>query len=572
MSTSVETAVPEGPVDDTGRLDGASKLRIFSVLAVIVLFTEVAPMQYVMVSAALRQIAPSFPTVAGANLNWAIIVFGVVGAATSPLIGKLSDIWGKKKMFLTCGVLFLIGCAICAVTSSWMLFLVGRGLQATAIATAVISYGLIRDLMPRRLVPVGLGIASTGLGVSAMAGPLIGGFIVEHYSWRAIFWFLFIFTVAMIPLVVLVVPESKLRTPQRLDLVGAALLGTGLVLTLIYLDNGQHWGWTEPSTLAYLIGGLALLALFPIVEKRVKQPIMDMKLLFTPRVSVVLFIALLASFMIGYQSYAVGYMTQSPPAAEVVEQVKAATWEQVKTGALQQAQAQAEAQAKAQLPPGVELPPGAVQVPEEMVLSQLPPDMVKVELDPGYTYGSGFSLLKFATHIALAQALIGMVFGFLGGLWIRRSGARNPLVFTLLIFVGTAVAYAVTGHGWVMLAGISAVFGIAFGLYYAATPNLIVEAVPAEQQGVSAGMLGVMQAMGVAIGLAVATAFLNANPVKAVVSVTGAPPVTQEIKLIYADKGYEISFWFVVGSSVIALIGAILMKHGRTPATGGTAH
>ncbi|MFC9997890.1 MFS transporter [Nocardia sp. NPDC127526] len=571
MSTSVETAAPPDAADDTGRLDGASKLRIFSVLAVIVLFTEVAPMQYVMVSAALRQIAPTFPS-QGANINWAIIIFGVVGAATSPLIGKLSDIWGKKKMFLTCGALFLIGCVICAVTSNWLLFLVGRGLQATAIATAVISYGLIRDLMPRRLVPVGLGIAATGLGVSALAGPLLGGFIVEHYSWRAIFWALAAFTVAMIPLVVLIVPESTLRVPQRLDLIGAALLGTGLVLTLVYLDNGQHWGWTEPATLAWLIGGVILLALFPIVEMRVREPIMDMKLLITPRVSVVLFIALLASFTIGFQSYAIGYWSQSPPAATVVAEVEAATWTEVKAGALQAAQAQAEAQAKAALPPGVELPPGAVVVPEEMVYAQLPPDMVRAELNPGYSYGDGFSLLKFATHIALAQAVIAMILGFLGGLWIRRSGARAPLILALVIFIASSIVYALTSHTWLTLALISAVFGIAFGLYYAATPNLIVEAVPAEQQGISAGMLGVMQAMGVAIGLAVATAFLNANPVKVDVSVSGAPTVTKDVPLLYTDKGYEISFYFVAAAAVVALIGAVLMKHGRTPATGGTAH
>ncbi|MGV9412079.1 MFS transporter [Nocardia sp. NPDC003693] len=571
MSTTVDTATPDGVVDDTGRLDGASKLRIFSVLAVIVLFTEVAPMQYVMVSAALRQIAPTFPS-QGANINWAIIVFGVVGAATSPLIGKLSDIVGKKRMFLTCGILFMIGCIICAITSNWLLFLVGRGLQATAIATAVISYGLIRDLMPRKLVPVGLGIASTGLGVAALAGPLLGGFIVDNYSWRAIFWFLFAFTVVMIPLVWVIVPESKLRTPQKLDLLGASLLGAGLVLTLIYLDNGQHWGWSKPSTLAWLIGGLVLLALFPIVEMKVKQPIMDMKLLMNPRVSVVLFIALLASFTIGYQSYAVGYMTQSPPAAEVVEQVKAATWEQVKAGALEQAQQGAEAQAKAALPPGVELPPGSVVVPPEAVYSQLPPDMVQVDLDPGYTYGDGLSLLGFATHIALAQAVISMILGFVGGLWIRRSGARAPLILALTIFIGSSIAYALMSHTWGALALVSAVFGIAFGLYYAAMPNLIVEGVPAEQQGISAGMLGVMQAMGVAIGLAVATAFLNANPVQAVVTVAGAEPVTQDIPLLYADSGYEISFYFIAGAAVIALLGAIAMKHGRTPATGGTAH
>ncbi|MGV9662460.1 MFS transporter [Nocardia niigatensis] len=602
MSTSVDTAVPPGTApDDSGRLDGVSNLRIWSVLAIIVLFTEVSPMQYVMVASALRQIAPTFPD-QGANINWAIIIFGIFGAAVSPLIGKLSDIYGKKRMFLVCSVLFLIGTALCAVTSNWAVFLVGRALEATAIATTVVSYGLIRDLMPRRMVPIGLGIASTGLGVSALAGPLIGGYITDHYSWRGLFWFLFVFTVVMLPLLIIVVPESKLRTPQRLDIIGAVLLGAGATLTLLYLDKGQDWGWTKPSTLVWLIAGLVLLALFPIMEMRAKHPIMDMKLLFNPRVSVVLFIGLLASFMIGYQSYATGYMTQSPPSAEVVQQVKDATWDQVKAGALSQAQgmaltqaraqglAQAEAQAKAALPPGMDLPPDVVkmltdkvnaqvtpevvnaQVPPEQVYQHLPPDMVKVDLNPGYSYGDNFSLLRFATHVTLAQSLIAMVFGFLGGLWIRRSGARWPLVTALVIFVGSGLAYAALSHGWQTQALISAVYGAAFALYYASTPNLIVEGVPAQQQGISAGMLGVMQAMGAGIGLAVATAFLVANPVTAVVTVAGQPPVTKDIPLLYSDRGYELGFYFVAISAAVALIGAFFMKHGRTPATGGAAH
>ncbi|WP_327140413.1 MFS transporter [Nocardia sp. NBC_01327] len=571
MSTSVDNAVPPSPeLDDSARLDGASKLRIYSVLAIIVLFTEISPMQYVMVAAALRQIAPSFPS-EGANINWAIIVFGVIGAAVSPLIGKLSDIYGKKKLFLVCGVLFLIGTVICALTSNWGLFLLGRGLEATAIATTVVSYGLIRDLMPRKLVPVGLGIASTGLGISALIGPLVGGYITDHYSWRGMFWFLFVFTLIMIPLLILVVPESKLRTPQRLDVLGVVLLGAGATLTLIYLDKGQDWGWLRPATLAWLIGGLVLLALFPIVEMRARQPIMDMKLLFTPRVSVVLFIALLGSLMIGVQSYGPSYMIQSPPSSEVVAQAKAATYEQVKTQALAQAQKQAEAQAQASLPPGVTLPPGAVKVPEAAVLAQLPPDMVQVKLDPGYSYGNGFSLMKFATHVTLPQSLISMLFGFLGGLWVRRVGGRRPLVVALAVFVVTGFGYAALGHGWVTMALLGAVMGTGFAMYYATMPNLIVEAVPAEQQGISAGMLGVMQAMGAGIGISVATAFLNANPVKAVVSVTGSPSVTQNVPLLFSDRGYELSFYFVVATSAIALIGALIMKSGRTPATGGTA-
>lgn len=520
--------------EDTGRLDGVSRMRIFSVLAIIVLFTEVAPLQYTMVAAALQKIAPTFPH-EGANINWAIIIFGLIGAAASPLIGKMSDVWGKKRMFLACGLIFLAGCALDAMTSSWWVFLVGRGLQAVAIATAVIAYGLVRDLMPRKYVPLGLGITATGLGFSALAAPIIGGYLVDNFSWRAIFWFLFAYTVVMIPLMVAVVPESPLRVDERIDVVGAALLSAGAALTLIYLDKGQDWGWSKPTTLLWLVGGLALLLLFFVVETRVSTPIMDMKLLFHPRVAMVLLAALFASFVIGVENYAMGYMSETPGA------------DVVKSGVLQ----------------------GTLAKVGQLTGQQLPPSAVQVKLDPGYTYGNGFGLLSYATHIAILGAALAMVFGAVAGAMARRIGARIPLLIALVIFVGSAVSFAVTPHTWQMFLLLNAIFGIGFGFYYAATPILIVEGVPQEQQGISVGMLGVMQSMGVAIGLAIVTALLNNSPVKAHVSVAGGPPNVSVVPQIFADRGYELGFWMVATASLVALVVAVLMRHGRTPATGG---
>ncbi|MBU3062999.1 MFS transporter [Nocardia sp. NEAU-G5] len=531
-TTSVE---PVG--DPTGRLDHATKTRIFATLVVIVVFTEVAPLQYTMISAALQKIAPSFPA-EGANINWSIIVFGLVGAAASPLLGKMSDVWGKKRMFLVCGALFVAGCVMDAVVHSWALFLVGRGLQALAIATQVIAYGLIRDLMPRRYVPLGLGITATGLGVSAIVAPLVGGYLVDNYSWRAIFWFLAGFTIVVAPFVMVIVPESKLRVRERIDVVGAVLLSAGATLTLIYLDKGQDWGWGRPLTLAWLIGGLALLVLFVVIERRATHPIMDMGLLFHPRVSLVLLAALFGSFMVGVQSYAIGYMTQTPKADVVAAGVQEATL------------------AKIGQQTGHPLPAAAVQV----------------HLNPGYSYGNGFSLLQYAVHVALLQAIIAMVCGALGGMLARKVGPRLPLVGALTVFVGSGIAFALLPHTWVVFLIISAVFGIGFGFFYAAAPILIVEGVPQEQQGISVGMSGVMQSMGTAVGLAIITAFLNASPVKADISVGGHHVSTSVIPDVFTDRGYNLGFWAAVVAAAIALGVALIMRHGRTPATGGAAY
>ncbi|MEV0706071.1 MFS transporter [Nocardia aurea] len=532
----MSTGTPQLDVD-TGRLDSSSRARIFAVLAVIVLFSEIAPMQYTIVAAALQKIAPTFPGV-GANINWAIIVFGLIGAAASPLIGKMSDVWGKKRMFLICGALFVVGCVLDATTSNWGVFLFGRCLQATAIATAVIAYGLIRDLLPRHMVPLGLGITATGLGVSSIAGPLLGGYLVDNYSWRAIFWSLAGFTLLMLPLVWLIVPESKLRVTERIDIVGAALLSGGAALTLIYVDKGHDWGWAESTTLAWLIAGLALLVLFVVVEKRVSTPIMDMTLLFHPRVAMVLAGALFASLQIGIVSYAIAYMAQTPDEATV-------------TAGVQQ---------------------GALTQISAVAGRSLPPEAVQVTLDPGYTYGSGYTLLEFAVRIALLGSVVTMICGALAGLLARRIGARIPLIVALSIFAAAGVAFAVLPHTTTVFLVVNSVFSIGFGFYYACMPILMVEAVPQEQQGISLGMLGVMQSMGVAVGLAVITAFLHAHGMRALVSVGGQQTPPTPLPDLFGDRGYELGFWVCAVASAVALTFAVIMRHGRTPATGGIAH
>ncbi|MEU6585604.1 MFS transporter [Nocardia sp. NPDC046763] len=528
--------VPGGP-GDTGRLSETSRARVFAVLTVIVLFTEVTPMQYTIVAAALQKIAPSFPGV-GADINWSIIIFGLVGAVASPVIGKMSDVWGKKRMFLICGWLFVIGCLLCAVTSNWVVFLIGRGLQATAVATTIIAYGLIRDLLPRKYIPLGLGITATGIGFAAVGGPLVGGFLVDSFSWRAVFWCLGGFSLLMMPVVVAVVPESALRVRDHIDMVGAALLSIGSCLVLIYLNKGQDWGWGRAATLAWLIGGIVLLALFFLVEMRSARPIMDMTLLFQPRVSLVLLAGLLASFYNGVHSFAIAYMAQSPSAATVSTGIQHATLARIRQSG------------------------GPV----------LSPDAVAVSLNPAYTYGDGFTLLQFATHVQLIQAVLSMVFGAAAGALARRLGARLPLVCALALFTASAACFALLSHSWVTFFWLNIAFGIGFGLYHASMPILMVEGVPQEQQGISLGMLGIMQSMGMAVGVAVVTAFLRAHPVTAEVTVDGHSPTTKLLAGVFSDSGYELGFWFSAVTALIALAIALIMRHGRTPATGGAAH
>ncbi|WP_231386842.1 MFS transporter [Nocardia sp. BMG111209] len=501
----------------------------------IVLLTETTALQTVMVGASLQKMTTTFSTV-GSDINWALIIAGVVGAPATPLLGKLSDMWGKKRIYLVSSGLFVLGNAIDALTSNWTFFLVGRGLQAFSTATLVLSYGLVRDLLPRRLLPAGLGIIAGGVGVSGLIGPLIAGALVDHFQWRSLFWFLVIYTVVAMALFATVVPESKLRVKQPIQPFGIVALSAGVFGILLYLSKGQDWGWGRASTLAWVIGGLVLLALFFLIESRSTKPVIDTKLLLNPKVGLTMVMMLFATGMLMVVATALGYMSQTPTADQL-------------RGMVAQ---------------------GAVDKAHQMTGLNLPLSLVKVSLDPTYHYGSGFGLLSFATHLGIWAGVVSLVFGPIGGILAHRIGARIPAIIACVVMVGVGVGFAlVTPHySWQLFGALNAIFGIGFGLFFASASILMVDALPEDQQGIGSGMLGVAMGLGSAIGAAAMAAFQSANPVHATINVMNQS-VSQAIPQIFSDRAYVLTFWAMSGLALVALVVALVMRHGRTPTTAG---
>jgi MFS family permease len=525
----VDRTVP-GDTNDEGRLVRASRGRLITILLAIVLFCEIVPFQYSLIGISVREIAPSFPQ-AGNNVGWMMTIIGLVGGATMALFGKMADIWGKKRVLLALGVLFVFGSLLCATTTVWALFLVGRGIQATSLAMSVAAYSLVRDIMPRSWVPVTIGFIGTGAGISTIAAPLIGGALTDHYSWRSLFWFLAVYAVIIIPLLVFAVPESRLRVRERLDIAGAILVGLGAAGLLIYVSEGSSWGWTAGSSLAYLLGGLAVLVLFWLWEHKASHPLMEPALLRTPQVSMVLAIQFLGATVLVAFGYVVAYMFETSGSA-------------VKLAII------TDAAAKAQLPASVVA--HAIQFRGDI------------------SYARGFSLLQLVLHITLWTSLAALILGPLGGVWARRAGSRIPLIAGLAAMLA-GMALLVGWHsGWQqqLLIGMLVLAGA--GLFYAAGPNLIIDAVPRERQGVSGGMLGVVGGFGIAFGTAALTAILVRHPFQVVSASPAGGKIVTDIPQVYTSAGFGQVYLIVgVGGTLIALVLAVILKSGRTPATGG---
>lgn len=283
--------------------------RSMLVLAPIMLLTMVAALELSMVYPAIRHMIPVFRTT---DVAWALTIVSLVGVATEPLTGRLADMYGKKRVLLALVGLFAIGSVMCAVTSDLTVLLVGRALQGAFLAVTGIGYGLVRDVLPADQVPLGLGVLSTGLGLSAVIGPFAGGALIDHLGFRSVFWFGLIYVAVVAPLFWWVVPESTVRLRRRLDILGALLVGGGIGLILLVVSQGTVWGWTADRSWACYLGGAVLLIAFAVRALRIDYALFDVRLMFGRAMAPTMLVTFLGTFVLSAYAYLSALMLQTP--------------------------------------------------------------------------------------------------------------------------------------------------------------------------------------------------------------------------------------------------------------------
>jgi len=151
--------------------------------------------------------------------------------------------------------------------------------QGAAGAILPLSIGIVRDELPRERVGVTVGLLSAIFGVGAGVGIVAAGPIVEHLSWHWLFWLPLVLIVIALLGAIFGMKESPVRTPGRLDVLGAGILSVALVSLLLAISDGQDWGWGSPRTVGLLALGVVALVVFVFVELRVKEPLVDMRLM-----------------------------------------------------------------------------------------------------------------------------------------------------------------------------------------------------------------------------------------------------------------------------------------------------
>lgn len=280
---------------------------LFALLAAFVLFVDI------MLTPSLPSIARQYK-VSIATVSLVISLYTVFGTAVNPVIGKLGDIYGKKKVLIYVLVIYSIMVAITSFATNFTVLLTSRTIQGIGLGIFPLAFSMVREQFPRERVPRAEGILSAMFGAGAAFGLPIGAAIANSYGWQANYHVALPFIAGLTILIYFIVKESAfMNRTAKLDYVGAAWLGAGLAAIVFGLSEGASWGWTSVSVLGLIFGGFVSLLPLVVYERRVPEPILNLKLLGIRNVLISNIVGLASGAALFLAFQAITYKLELPP-------------------------------------------------------------------------------------------------------------------------------------------------------------------------------------------------------------------------------------------------------------------
>jgi EmrB/QacA subfamily drug resistance transporter len=421
------------------------------------------------------------------GVTWTLTAYLVSAAVCTPLVGRLGDIFGKRRLLVIILVAFSLGSIISAVTGQLWVVVAGRVVQGLGGGIFPLCFAIIRDEFPRERVARAVGLMAAIAGIGGGFGLILGGLIVDYTSYHWIFWVGALMGAVGAVAAELFVPESPIRTPAKLDVRGALVLAVGLTAPLVAISQASDVGWGSPRTIAGLAAGAAVLAFWVALEKRTAHPLADIAALSDPPV----LLTNVATLLVGYGMF--GSFILIPTLAEA---------------------------------------------------------------DPSTGYGFGADATRAGLLLlpgSIAMLVLGPVSGMLG----NRFGNRVSLAIGGF---GTAVGLALLSflhNSQLEVAAFATLMSAGIALAFAAMPNLILEAVPAQQTGEATGFNALVRSVGSSLGSQVSATILAASAVSGVAT----------------DAGFADAFLVSAGVAVCAAAVAVFIPRvsAAAAAAGGPA-
>ena len=251
------------------------------------------------------------------DIIWIVSAYFLAASIATPVLGRLGDMFGKERFLAVSLGAFAIGSLVCALSDGLTLMIVGRALQGIGGGVFPLSFGIVRDEFPIHKVPTGIAMLGATAGIGAAIGLPLGGLLVDQASYHWIFWISAGMGVIATITTIRFVPESPLRSPGKVDFVGAGILAVGLSAVLIAVSRANDWGWASDRTLGLIAIGLIVLAAFVAFERRHAAPLVNMRTLGRPPVLITDVATLLVGFGLFGTYVLIPQLAELPTAGDV---------------------------------------------------------------------------------------------------------------------------------------------------------------------------------------------------------------------------------------------------------------
>lgn len=422
------------PLAPTGTAEATSPPRTSALVVVLAFAGVVVSLMQTLVIPLIPEL-PRHLDAPASETAWVITATLLASAVATPVMGRLGDMYGKRRMLLISLGLLVSGSVSCALSDSLIPMIAGRSLQGLAAGVIPLGISIMRDELPGERLASATATMSASLGVGGALGLPAAAFLAQHTDWHVLFWSAAVLGALATVLVVALVPESGMRTGGRFDLVGAIGLSAGLLCLLLAVSKGADWGWRSPATTGLFAASAVVLLLWGRYEVRTSRALVDLRQAARRQV----LLTNLASVVFGFAMFAMSLVL--PQVLQLPTQTGYGLGQPMLTV-------------------------GLVMAPSGLVMMAMAPVSARItnSMGPKSTlmtgavvvaagYGLSLVLMSATWHLVLFSAVIGAGIGLAYGAMpalimaavpASETAAANSLN-TLMRALGTSMASAVAG-------------------------------------------------------------------------------------------------------------------------------
>jgi MFS family permease len=507
-------------------------LAILSCIATMVMYAET------MLIPAIPDLIKDF-NVSYSTSAWILTTYLLVGAVMTPISGKLSDIYGKKKMLLIIMIFYLVGVSIAGFATSIYFLIIARAIQGIGMSMFPIAFSIIRDQFPREKISIGQGVITSMFASGAVIGLSVGGTIIKHYGWEATFFSIIPVAIALLIIIwrFIHVDEGKTLTPQlqqpqqpeqlehdnprqnqeekeqaksqqterrisssqkgdnnsmisksdkntTIDIKGAITLAitvTSFLLVLTFMETGNsNTAGSSAQIFVFLIVGVISFILFIMVERKNPSPLVDLKLMLHKTI-------LPANLMIMIIGFSMFMVFQTIP-----------------------------------------------------ILVRNPPPL-----------GFGEDAVNTG-NVQLPFALVLLVFGPTSGFIISKLGSVKPIIAGTIITASGFLGLLIFHSSEILVSANLAILSTGLSLTSVGAMNVIILSTPRQYSGISLGMSSLMRIVGASIGPALAGMYMQTHQ-----SILNLDGIVQSFP---SAESYNLIFLTAFILSVASVALAVLLR------------